>query len=97
MLIWISHLKFTPGIEFLETVHCLLPVYDRRHAFSLLKIKKLMLYVAIYFIRVNKLTQIHGCLRASAAVILLPGLTVNIWFMRFFASGVTVSHSGLGY
>lgn len=43
------------------------------------------------------LTHIHGCFRASAAVILFPGFTVSIWLMRFFASGVTVSHSGLGY
>lgn len=42
-------------------------------------------------------TQIHGCLRASLAVILLLGFTVSIWLMRFFASGVTVSHSGDGY
>lgn len=45
----------------------------------------------------NILTQIHGCFRASLAVILLVGLTVSIWLMRFFASGVTVSHSGVGY
>ena len=43
------------------------------------------------------ITQIHGCLRASAAVMRLAGLTVNIWLMRFLASGVTVSHSGDGY
>lgn len=42
------------------------------------------------------LTQTHGCLRASCAVILLAGLMVNIWLMRFLASGVTVSHSGEG-
>lgn len=43
------------------------------------------------------LTQIHGCFKASAAVILLFGFTVSIWFIRFLASGVTVSHSGEGY
>lgn len=43
------------------------------------------------------LTQIHGCFKASAAVIRLYGLTVNIWLIKFFASGVTVSHSGDGY
>ena len=42
-------------------------------------------------------TQIQGCFSASDAVILLAGLTVSILFMRFFASGVTVSHSGDGY
>lgn len=44
-----------------------------------------------------KLTQIHGCLRASEAVIRLAGFTDNIWLIRFLASGVTVSHSGDGY
>ena len=44
-----------------------------------------------------KHTQIHGCFRASAAVMRLAGLTVNIELMRFLASGVTVSHSGEGY
>ena len=43
------------------------------------------------------LTHIHGCLRASEAVIRFAGFTVNMLFMRFFASGVTVSHSGEGY
>ena len=43
------------------------------------------------------LTHIQGCLRASVAVILLAGLTVNILLIRFLASGVTVSHSGDGY
>lgn len=42
------------------------------------------------------LTQTQGCLRACSAVILLAGLIVNIWLIRFFASGVTVSHSGEG-
>lgn len=42
------------------------------------------------------LTQTHGCFRASWAVILLAGLIVSIWLIRFFASGVTVSHSGEG-
>ena len=43
------------------------------------------------------LTQIQGCLSASSERILFEGLTVNIWLMRFLASGVTVSHSGEGY
>ena len=34
---------------------------------------------------------------ASCAVMRFEGLTVNILLMRFFASGVTVSHSGEGY
>lgn len=42
-------------------------------------------------------TQIHGCLSASVALIRLAGFTVNIELMRFFASAVTVSHSGDGY
>lgn len=42
------------------------------------------------------LTQIQGCLRACSAVILLAGLMVSIWLIKFFASGVTVSHSGDG-
>lgn len=42
------------------------------------------------------LTQTQGCLRACSAVILLAGLMVNIWLIRFLASGVTVSHSGDG-
>lgn len=41
--------------------------------------------------------QIHGCFNASPAVILLAGLTVSIELIKFFASGVTVSHSGDGY
>uniref|UniRef100_A0A6B0UQA6 Secreted protein n=1 Tax=Ixodes ricinus TaxID=34613 RepID=A0A6B0UQA6_IXORI len=40
--------------------------------------------------------QIQGCFKASAAVILLAGLTVSMLLMRFLASGVTVSHSGDG-
>lgn len=44
-----------------------------------------------------ELTHIHGCFKASEAVILLEGLTVNMLFIRLFASGVTVSHSGDGY
>jgi len=52
-------------------------------------------YVIVY--RSWLLTQIHGCFSASLAVILFPGFTVSIWFIRFLASGVTVSHSGLGY
>jgi len=42
-------------------------------------------------------TQIHGCLSASAAVMRLAGLTVSMLLIRFFASWVTVSHSGDGY
>lgn len=42
------------------------------------------------------LTQTQGCLSAWSAVILLAGLIVNIWLIRFLASGVTVSHSGEG-
>lgn len=45
---------------------------------------------------VGVLTQTHGCLSASWAVILLAGLIVSIWLIRFLASGVTVSHSGEG-
>ena len=45
---------------------------------------------------VSVLTETHGCLRASWAVILLAGLIVNIWLIRFLASGVTESHSGDG-
>ena len=41
--------------------------------------------------------QIHGCFSAPAAVILFAGFTVSIESIRFFASGVTVSHSGDGY
>ena len=48
-------------------------------------------------VRDRVLTQIHGCFSASAALIRFAGLTVNILLMRFFASGVTVSHSGDGY
>ena len=48
-------------------------------------------------IRAWRLTQIHGCFNASDAVMRLYGLTVNIWLIKFFASGVTVSHSGDGY
>lgn len=43
------------------------------------------------------ITQIHGCFKASTAVIRLAGLTVNIELIKFLASGVTVSHSGDGY
>lgn len=42
------------------------------------------------------LTQTQGCLSAWSAVIRLAGLIVNIWLIRFLASGVTVSHSGEG-
>ena len=41
--------------------------------------------------------QIHGCFSASAAVMRFAGFTVSIELIRFFASGVTVSHSGEGY
>lgn len=44
----------------------------------------------------GELTEIHGCLRASEAVMRLAGLMVNILLIRSFASGVTVSHSGDG-
>ncbi len=44
----------------------------------------------------SPLTQTHGCLSAWSDVILFAGLIVNIWLMRFLASGVTVSHSGEG-
>lgn len=44
----------------------------------------------------EKLTQIHGCFNASEAVMRLYGFTVNIWLIKFLASGVTVSHSGEG-
>lgn len=44
----------------------------------------------------ESLTEIQGCLSASAAVIRLDGLMVNILLMRSLASGVTVSHSGEG-
>lgn len=44
----------------------------------------------------GQLTEIHGCLRASEAVMRLAGLMVNILLIRSFASGVTVSHSGDG-
>lgn len=54
-----------------------------------------IVYVFWYFVLLI-LTQTHGCFRASWAVILLAGLMVNIWLMRFLASGVTVSHSGEG-
>lgn len=40
--------------------------------------------------------QIHGCFRASDAVMRLAGLMVSILLMRSLASGVTVSHSGDG-
>ena len=43
------------------------------------------------------LTHIQGCLSASTALMRLLGFTVNIQLMRFFASDVTVSHSGDGY
>lgn len=46
--------------------------------------------------KVVGLTEIQGCLSASAAVILLAGLMVSILLMRSLASGVTVSHSGEG-
>lgn len=46
--------------------------------------------------RLRPLTQTHGCFSASCAVMRLAGLMVNIWLMRFLASGVTVSHSGDG-
>lgn len=45
---------------------------------------------------VRSLTEIQGCLSASAAVMRLDGLMVSILLMRSLASGVTVSHSGEG-
>lgn len=42
------------------------------------------------------LTEIQGCLSASAAVMRLAGLMVSILLIRSLASGVTVSHSGEG-
>lgn len=44
----------------------------------------------------HELTEIHGCLSTSAAVMRLAGLMVSILLIRSFASGVTVSHSGEG-
>lgn len=47
--------------------------------------------------QISPLTLIHGCLRAWDAEMRLAGLTVSMLFIRFFASAVTVSHSGEGY
>lgn len=89
------YLQLAPGIEFLQAVDSLLSMYNRCNAFSLLwKEKNLSNYsVNEYY----ELTQIHGCFNASDAVMRLYGLTVSIWLIKFFASGVTVSHSGDGY
>ncbi len=48
-------------------------------------------------ILILKHTQIQGCFKASIALILFAGFTVNIWLIKFLASAVTVSHSGDGY
>ena len=61
------------------------------------KFRRFTVVALLKVIEVYALTQIQGCFRASSERILLDGLTVNIWFIRFLASGVTVSHSGEGY
>ena len=61
------------------------------------KFRRFTVVALLKVIEVYALTQIQGCFRASSERILLDGFTVNIWFIRFLASGVTVSHSGEGY
>lgn len=79
-----------------KTEQCIMGVYFQNKSPDTEKKKK------IKRLQVKKqkgcfwLTQTHGCLRAWSAVIRLAGLIVNIWLIRFLASGVTVSHSGEG-
>ena len=46
---------------------------------------------------IGKHTQIQGTFSACSAVMRFFGFTVSMESIRLFASGVTVSHSGLGY
>lgn len=80
---WVLMLQ-SPTFHFKMGEHCHLEIIIKIQAAT----KKSMVHFA--------LTDIHGCFRASAAVIRLDGLIVNILLMRSFASGVTVSHSGEG-
>lgn len=43
---------------------------------------------------IRSLWLIHESFKAISAVIRLSGFVVNIWRIKFLASGVTVSHSG---
>lgn len=91
-----AHLQFPSGVELLQAVDRVLSVHHRRHTFTVLNNENT---IAIGRPRVTTTlrTQIHGTLSAWSAVIRFFGFTVNMLSMRLFASGVTVSHSGLGY
>lgn len=103
-----SHLELPPGVELFQTLDCLLPVHHGGHSGALLQGTRGIsarcrwpqgrgTHTGAGGRRGDTaLTQTHGCLRASWAVMRLAGLMVSIWLMRFFASGVTVSHSGEG-
>lgn len=98
-----AYLEFPPGIELLQTFDRLLPVHAGCHSGTMLgrgshaAVRAFkMCNLNIFISRKETLTEIHGCLRASAAVIRLDGLMVSILLMRSLASGVTVSHSGEG-
>lgn len=99
----IQHLEFSASVELAETLDSLLPVHHGRHGGAVLQDNKNNNSVTAPHFQslarravVETLTQTQGCLRACSAVILLAGLMVNIWLIRFLASGVTVSHSGDG-
>lgn len=104
------HLELPPGVELFQTLYRLLPVHHGGHGGALLRGTGGSAPGTgghrargasggggdMPRVGATALTQTHGCLRASWAVMRLAGLMVSIWLMRFFASGVTVSHSGEG-
>lgn len=98
-----AYLEFPPGVELLQTLDRLLSVHTGRHRGAMLGGRSHTIITLITnseqcrWCRTSEsLTEIQGCLSASAAVIRLDGLMVNILLMRSLASGVTVSHSGEG-
>jgi hypothetical protein len=88
-----GYLQLPPGVELLQAVDGLLAMHHGSNALSLLQWEEGVMQGS----ERQQLTQIHGCLSASEAVMRLLGLTVSMLSMRFLASGVTVSHSGDGY
>lgn len=79
------HLELPPGIELFQALHCLLPVHHGGHSRTLLwGTAGSASGASGQWTRVTHteghtaLTQTHGCLRASWAVMRLAGLMVSI-------------------
>lgn len=85
------YLELSSRVELLQAIDSILSVDSRSNTFAVLK------FEIVSGRRQWRLTQIHGTLRAWSAVMRFFGFTVSMLSMRLLASGVTVSHSGLGY